>query len=52
MNYNSIIKSLEYLKKKNVPKDEALDYLEFDSDSNPDPKVLQAALEAVYGKAA
>lgn len=46
------IRVLESFRLDGVPRNEALDYLEFDSDQYPDPKELDHALEIVYGKAA
>jgi len=49
MKLENIVKSLEYIKNKGVIKIDALDYLEFDSDEYPEPKILKEALKIVYG---
>lgn len=49
MTYTNLIKVLNNLKKNGVPKSEALDCLEFDSDEYPIMGLLNKALDEVYG---
>jgi hypothetical protein len=49
MNFRGIVESLRIFKKDGISKEEALDYLEFDSDEYPDPEMLEQALEIAYG---
>lgn len=44
------ISTFKHLKGEGVPKDEAMDALEFDSDEYPDYGLLRMALDEVYGK--
>ncbi len=48
--YNNVVKSFEIFKADGIPKSEALDCLEFDSDEYPDMDVLKQVLDEVYGK--
>lgn len=49
MRYSRYVEIFSDLKKQGIPKDEAADCLEFDSDQYPDPKEIQSALNEVYG---
>ena len=48
MDYQSYLETFLELKEQGVPKDEALDCLEFDSDQYPDMDELKAALNEAY----
>lgn len=49
MNYKQYVDTIKGLKDSGVPKDQALDCLEFDSDEYPDMNELKLALNEVYG---
>lgn len=48
--FNNYIRIFTDLKNDGIPKDQAEDYLEFDSDEYPDMYTMHKALDEVYGK--
>jgi len=49
MNFKQAVSALTYIKEQGVSRESALDLLEIEGDQEPDPIMLNEALEDVYG---